>query len=308
MLKILRHFILGSFLISATLINARAASEDSPNSATTHLARVISPRAIVYSDEAMNSPLGYISADKLITVGNKRKRNPELVGLVLYGRLAFIETKNIRYEDGSDALESKRGAPREHNIDIILAKPEEKLLENNSAFFSFQRFSAGEETKNIFNSIDNTTDNNFVGYGISLIHRQSKPGKVFWGAGYEYNTLSSSNVKFNVYFLNPIIGYTPIKNSLFLLDLTFSLDLSISAQLEIKNNFTEEPSGFIWGPQFGARVVLFPNQKYHAFGTFSYRSYKVLRLVDLVDANDTTIGAITRMSGINLGIGLAIEI
>ncbi len=61
-------------------------------------ARVIAPRAVVYSDENMSSPLGFISNDKLIKVGNPRKKNPNLVPLVVYGRVAFIEIKDIHYE------------------------------------------------------------------------------------------------------------------------------------------------------------------------------------------------------------------
>lgn len=272
----------------------------------THTARVIVPRAIVYSDENMNSPLGYISNDKLITVGNPRKRNPELVPIVVYGRLGFIESKNIHFENESiEILNSKRGAPREHNIDIVLTKPEERLSENNSAYFSLHQFSAGEETKNLVSSIDGSSKDHFTGFGISLIHRQTT-GRALWGAGYEYNALSTPTVKFTIYTLNPTVGYTPIRNPLFLVDLIFSLDFSISAQLKIQS--INQSSAFAWGPQFGARMVLFPNQKYHPFGGIGYRSYKVMRLDSLLDDNGTNVGAITKINGINLNIGFAIEI
>jgi hypothetical protein len=250
--------------------------------------------------------LGYISNDKLITVGNPRKRNPELVPIVVYGRLGFIESKNIHFENETiEILNSKRGAPREHNIDLVLTKPEERLSENNSAYFSLHQFSAGEETKNLISSVDGSTKDNFTGFGISLIHRQLT-GRALWGAGYEYNSLSSPSVKFTVYTINPTIGYTPIKNPLFLVDLLFSLDFSISAQLKIQG--TNQPSAFVWGPQFGARAVLFPNQKYHAFAGLGYRSYRVMRLNDLQNDSGTNIGAISKINGINLNIGFAFEI
>jgi hypothetical protein len=228
------------------------------------------------------------------------------VPLVVYGRLAFIESKNIHFENESiEILSSKRGAPREHNIDIILAKPEEKLSENNSAYFYLHQFSAGIETENLVHNIDQSTKNHFTGFGISLFHRQPT-GRAFYGAGYEYNGLSTSNVKFALYLLTPTVGYTPIRNPLFLVDLTFSLDFALSAQLSIQN--TSQPSGFLWGPQLGARMILFPDQKYHAIGGIGYRSYKVLRMGELVDANGTKMSGITKIDGINLSIGFAIEI
>jgi hypothetical protein len=310
MLTKMNVLILSCILLSVTSFKVSAAtdSNQSDQLSGAHTARVTVSKAIVYSDENMSSPLGYISNDKLITVGNPRKKNPDLLPIVVYGRLAFIEAKNIHFENESvEAMNSKRGAPREHNIDIILTKPEEKLSENNSGYISLHQFSAGLETQTLVNAIDATDENKFIGYSLSLIHRQT-PGRVFWGAGYEYNTLSTSNFKFSNYILNPIIGYTPIKNSLFLVDLIFSLDFSLSSQLVINNNLAEEPSAFLWGPQLGARIVFFPNQKYHAFGSFGYRSYKVLRLENVNDPTDTSIPGITKINGVNLSIGLAIEI
>ncbi|MGZ3808521.1 MAG: hypothetical protein ACXVCE_10570 [Bacteriovorax sp.] len=307
MLKKFVALILGCIFLFVTPIIVWAAS-DSEIMSGTHTARVIVARAIVYSDENMNSPLGYISNGKLITVGNPRKKNPDLVPLLVYGRLAFIESKNIHFENESvETLNSKRGAPREHNIDIVLTKPEEKLSENNSAYFSLQRFGGGEDTKNLFNNIDGSSKENYLGYGISLIHRQLA-GRVFWGAGYEYNTISNDNISFNLYMLRPIIGYTPIKTSLFLVDLIFSLDFSISAQLDIKNNTDTEPSGFAWGSNMGARMVFFPENKYHLYGGLAYRSYKVLGIESVFDSNEKPINGLGKINGFDFSIGFAVEI
>lgn len=308
MLAKLNLLILGCIFLFALPVMAsdESAQEQADQLKGSHTARVVVPRAIVYSDENMNSPLGYITNEKLITVGNPRKRNPDLVPLVIYGRLAFIESKNIHFENESiEMLSSKRGAPREHNIDITLSKPEDKLAENNSAYFSFQQFSAGEETKKLANTIDGSTNDQFRGFDISLIHRQSL-NRVFWGAGYEYNLLSTSNFKFEFYMLNMVGGYTPVKNSLFLIDLTFAMNFAISTQITITD--VHQPSGFMWGPQPGARIVFFPDQKYHAFGAISYRYYNVYGLGSLHDINGTMFTGVTKFRGINLAIGLAIEI
>ncbi len=307
MLKLLNALILGCIFLFVTPILAFADSSGELLSGT-HIARVIVPKAIVYSDENMNSPLGYISNDKLITVGNPRKKNPDLVPLVVYGRLAFIESKNIHFENESvEKLSSKHGAPREHNIDIILTKPEEKLSENNSAYFSLHQFSGGNDTKNLFSNIDGTNKQNYLGYGISLIHRQTT-GKLFWGLGYEYNSISSSNIDFNIFMLKPIIGYTPIRTPLFLVDLFFTLDFSLSAQLTIKNNLDTEPPGFIWGPELGARMVFFPANKYHLCGGIGYRNYKVLRLESVFNSNEVLISGIRNISGAEVSLSFAIEI
>ncbi|MDO9183535.1 MAG: hypothetical protein Q7U04_14060 [Bacteriovorax sp.] len=310
MLTKLNALILGCIFIFVThqKVNAQTDSNGSEQQSGTHIARVIVSKAIVYSDENLNSPLGYISNDKLISVGNPRKKNPDIVPLIVYGRLAFIESKNIHFEQNSmEVNNSKRGAPREHNIDLILAKPEEKLAENNSAFFFLHTFSSGSEVQNLVQSVDGVTDNSFTGFGMSLIHRQSAT-HYFWGIGLEYDKLSTSNLDFSLFILNPTFGYNIFKSSLFLVDLTFSLDAALSASLTIKNNPVNEPQAFLWGPQLGARVLLFPYLKYHLTGSLGYRQYNVLKLESLQDINGASIDGITTINGFNLSIGFAMEI
>lgn len=309
MLTKLNILILGWFLLFVTPIMCSAEDNDNPDMSGPHKAKVIVPRAIVYSDESLNSPLGYISSDKLITVGNPRKKNPDLLPMIVYGRVAFIEAKNIQYE--SESLEasqnSKRGAPREHNIDLVLNKPEEKLSENNSVYLAIHEFGAGVETKDLFSAINKEEKGTFTGFDLSILHRQTT-GKFLWGAGIDYNILTSSGVDFNLFMLSPIVGFTPIRNPLFMTDLLFSFDIVSSAQLKIKTNTVNEPNGFAYGPQFGARIVFFPNLNYHITGNINYRSYKVVRLETVEDANGNSINGVSKISGVNLGIGLAFEI
>jgi hypothetical protein len=307
MLTKLNILILGCIFLYVTPYIARSSTEFESSSSINgpQSARVVVTRAIVYSDENMNSPLGYISNGKLISVGNPRKKNPDLVPMVVYGRIAFIELKNIHYENATvEAMNSKRGAPKEHNIDITLSKIEERLSENNSVYFSIQQFSAGEETQNLVNSTDGILKDNFLGFGIYLIHRQIGE-KLFWGAGYEYNSLTTQNIKLPIYMLNPNIGYTILRNPLFLVDLTFAIDFSISAQFKINDRI--ERAAFMFGPQIGSRIVFFPTLKYHPFGSISYRNYKVYDAKNLIDENGVIVGGITKLSGINLNIGVALE-
>ncbi len=307
MLKKLNALILGCIFLFVTPIMAVAEST-SDLLVGTHLARVIIPRAVVYSDENMNSPLGYISNDRLITVGNPRKKNPDLVPLIVYGRLAFIEAKSIHFENESiETLNAKRGAPREHNIDIILIKPEEKLSENNSAYFAIHEYGAGNDTKNLYSAIEGNEKSSIVGYDISLIHRQVN-GKMFWGGAFEYNTITSSNIDLSFYVLKPILGYTLMRTSLFLLDLNLSFDFTVGAQLKIKSNLDTEPNAFIYGPTFGGKIVFFPNNKYHLFGVMAYRNYKVLQIENVYDSNEKLINGIGSINGLEIGVGLAFEI
>ena len=306
MLNKLNAFILCFIFLSVTPLKAGVDFDSLPSDqlSVSHSARVTVTRAVVYSDENLSSPLGYISKDKLITVGNPRKKNPEIIPLVVAGHLAFIEAKNIIFENET---KDKHAVVREHNIDILLAKPEEKLLENNSAFISLHEYSGGDQLKLLTNAVDGTSKDNLFGYDLSIIHRQST-GYYFWGASYEYSALSTDSVKLSNYMMGPVFGFTPFKNQLFTLDFILSMDFSISSELEIKNNYSTKAQGFVWGPQVGSRVVFFPYLKYHAFGTLGYRSYKVLEINSFLDSSGASVNGITKMNGINLSIGVAFEI
>ena len=272
-----------------------------------HTARVISARAIVYADENMLSPLGYIANGKAIIVGNPRRINPNLVPLVVYGRLAFIEIKDIRFEDTADEeYNAKRGAPREHDVDITIQRPEERLSENNSFYFSLHRYDAGTEVKDLFTAIDNADESVFTGFNIQFIHRQST-SRLFWGAALDYSSISTPGMKFGYWLLSPTFGYTFMKNPAFILEAYGSLDLALNTELDINTNYEDEPSGYVWGAQFNARVVLFPDSKYHAFGGVGLRKYNVSGFSPLEDLNGNAVQSVRDITSISLFVGAAME-
>lgn len=273
----------------------------------TYTARVVSPKAIVYADENMLSPLGYIGNGKAIIVGNPRRMNRDLVPLVVYGRLAFIEIKDIRYEDTADEeYNARRGAPREHNFDVTIQKPEERLSENNSMYLSLHTYSAGDEVKNAFLTLQDTEKSSFTGFQAQFIHRQVN-SRFFWGAGFDYSSASTADMTFSYFMIAPTFGFTFIRNPLFLLDVYGSLDIAVNTAFEITNNNQSEPTGFVWGPQINARMVFFPNSNYHVFGGVGLRKYSVQNLETLYDVNGNAVDGIQSITGASLFVGFGME-
>lgn len=276
-----------------------------------YIARVVTPKAIVYADENMNSPLGYIANGKTITVGNPRRLNRELVPVVVYGRVAFVEIKNLQYENSEqDYKNSTRGAPREHNFDIMLEKDEEKLSENNSFYVGIHSFGAGEDTKRVFEEVDGNNKETFTGFHAQFIHRQIF-GRFFWGVNFDFSNISSDNVKLETFMMGPTVGFTLLRNSLFLVDLYSSFDISLGTKIEIANNFENEPSGVIWGLQGNARIVLFPHAKYHLAAAIGLRKYNVSKLSPLTVEDGTNpsfeIQGIKSIAGVNIGLSFGME-
>jgi hypothetical protein len=273
----------------------------------TYTARITASKAIVYADENMLSPLGYIANGKAIKVGNPRRINKDLVPLIVSGRLAFIEIKDIKYENSSDAeYKFKRGVPLEHNFDITLEKPEEKYTENNSLFFSLHTYSAGTDVNNAFLYFTEEDVTAMTGFNLQFFHRQPT-SNFFWGLGLDYSGTSATGMSFNYLMATPTVGFTPVKNSFFALDIYGSLDLAVSNELKIENTTGESLSGFVWGPQLNVRALLYPYSKYHFFGGVGIRKYDVIGYEDLTDINGTAVEGINSIMGVGAFIGFGMD-
>ncbi len=302
--------ILGLLLSFVTIADDNSIINDGDTvnlNGTTYKARITAAKAIVYSDENMLSPLGYIANGKAIIVGNPRRINRDLVPIVIHGRLAFIELKDIRFEDKSDEdYNVKRGAPREHNIDAIIERPEEALSQNNSMYLALHTYAANDEIKNVFLATDGVEKSSLTGFSVQFIHRKEL-SRAFWGASLDYSSASSTSTKFGYWLLGPTIGYTPIRNKLFLIDLYGSFDLAINTQLEITSNFEKEPSGWLYGAQGNARIQLFPDAKYHLTGGVGLRKYKFIGLGPIQDSNGVYVNGITSLTAVQIFVGAGLE-
>jgi hypothetical protein len=279
------------------------------------VARVITARAIVYGDENLSIPLGYIPNGKVIAVGPVRKNLlKDYVPVIVSGRLAYLETKDIQYEEEKIEQQSnKLGEPKEHDIDIIITKPEDKLNENNSVYFHVGQYAGGSEVLAAIQKIENVDQSWFTSMGVLILHRNSL-SRNFYGLGFEYDWITAKDLKFQVFMLNTTYGYSILKNPLFSIDLFGNLDITTGTDLKITNNNSIEPTGFFIGPKLGIRLNTTPNTKYKIYGELSYRQYKVYGLETLQRANDiyTTqdddITGINSISGVNYTVGISFDL
>jgi hypothetical protein len=69
-------------------------------------AYVKSARAIIYADEELAQPLGYVRRGKKLRVGDKKRKLGTVLPVIVSGRIAYIEVKNLALPE-SKALEDK---------------------------------------------------------------------------------------------------------------------------------------------------------------------------------------------------------
>lgn len=273
----------------------------------TYTVRIIVPKAVVYADENMLIPIGYIANGKSIKVGNPRRINKDLVPLNVFGRIGYIEIKNISYDKLSDEdYFAKRGAPKEHNVDLVLPKPDEDFSIGNYLFLGMHQQAAGKNFQDTLFNIDGTETNSITGLSISAIHRMNT-SSFFWGLGFDYNFISTPEIKFNYVMLTPIVGTNIRNKKYYRLDLLAGVDFSLSTDYKMSSIDLRETGGFIWGPSFGMRAILFPENRYQLYLNVLYKYYNVNMLNVLRDDKNNEIDGFTNISGTNLGIGLVIN-
>lgn len=268
--------------------------------------RITAPKAVVYADENMFSPIGYIAYGKIIKVGNPRKVNRDLVPLIINGKIAFIEVKNINYNLTSDAeFFNVKGPPKDHDIDLVLPREPEDLTIGNSIFFSLNQFVAGDEFKSAVYDVSNEEKGSLFNIDINAIHRLNN-SDVFWGIGFQYNYLSIENFNFNYWTVNPTIGTKLTQNKLFLIDVYGTLDFSLTSLIEEKGNEWRSTAGFMYGGSVNVRAILFPKNKYKIFGQLGYKHLVASKLETLRDANNLEVTGFSKLSGPTIGAGVAL--
>ncbi len=271
------------------------------------IAKIVVPRAIVYSDEDMNSAMGFIPNGKLIYVGNPRKKNPDLISVLINGQIAYIQIKDIHFEDEIIQNAAKDGAPKEHNIDLILKKPEEKLTENNSVFFSFGSFSLGTEYEQFLSNLDQPIDSTATYLDILIIHRKEF-SRFLWGLNWSSYFISNNDYDFSYFMLGPTFGFTILKNPVFLLDVYTSVDFAVGTDFDIKINYEKDPSPFLYGAQLGTKILFTPTLRYHIFGNLAYKYYNVTQMDQVFNASSNYVPGFKRVNGISIGLGVSFDL
>ena len=204
---------------------------------------------------------------------------------------------------------SKVGYLKEHDIDIILAKPNEKLNENNSLLIQLSRFSGGSQFNQTISTAEGVSATWINSLNFSFIHHMTL-SSFFWGAGFEYDFLNITNFHFQGFVITPSIGYVLIKNPVFSLETFLDIDLSTGAYVTVSNSHVTNEPGFIFGPLFGLRLIVVPKSNYKVFGTLSYRDYQAYQFgttfrTDPTNPNaDDKLPGFSSLGGINLGIGV----
>lgn len=292
---------LGIFLLALILVPITALH-------AAKVAQVIIPKAIIYSDEALTSPLGHVSNGKLIPVGAPLEKNPDIVPVMISGRIAYVHIQDIRYVSQEDEeLEKRRGAPREHRIDEEFLTIEDKLTENNHFSFSFGSLSIGDDAKNFFLNVDSAEKNNATRFNAEFMHRN--PQKRFsFGIGVEYFTISSANAEISSLLITPQIAYSLIKFKKINFETYLAANLGAGNTIRVDNNYANEPRGWFFGGEIGIRGMLPISNRWSATGSLGIKNLKAFDIDNIQYDEGQTSGDINSFGGTTFTLGLSYQL
>lgn len=237
------------FLIIACLQCAFAAQE----------AIVVVPKAIIYSDLDMTSPLGYVKRGKKIVVGEVPKNKAQLYPILVSGKIAYIKVQDVTTE--KESVDSDR-----LSVERFTKTTTEKFKE--SLALSYYRYSSQISLDNQNGTL---SDNDSVTWdGLSL------KGEVFvsedWDLGILLNYMwsESGEEKFTAVEFGVAGLYSLYQTKKFFFRLEGQLLGIPFSNYELGSYFRVNGYGFSTGAGLNLAYVLTKKMGLEAYGGMYY--------------------------------------
>lgn len=257
-------------------------------------------QAIVYSDLAMKSPIGFIRGGKVLKVGEKARMKGTLVPVVVSGRIAYVKVDDLRFvEDDSQTY-----TPRitEHNIDNDEFRVEDSLKDNNHIVIQMGQFAMGGNWKNLSESAGDDSPSSMTSYNIMLEHRS--PIKSYgFGFGGSYYSATQQNIQIAALSLDAQFYWSPLKFSWVSIDLLIGGTISFDTRVKV-TDVAGASSGSFYGWYIGPQARIFPEKKIGFVAGFGYKRIVVSGMKNII-FSDNTEAALDLISGVNAYGGMS---
>jgi len=274
-LLILLTFCIASFAVSAARV-----------------AVVNSERATIFSDLTMDSPIGFVRGGKVIKVGEKARMKGTIVPIIVSGRIAYIQVKDLRFVEDEDQIYSPKIT--EHNIDNSQFYVEDSLKDNNHVIIQMGQYSLGQNWTNLSEQAGDTSTSALTYYNIMLEHRS--PLKSFgFGFGGSIYSVSQPKVQMAAFSFNGQIYWSPLKFSWFSVDLLLGGMLSLDTRIKV-TEVAGTTQGNFYGWFFGPQARIFPEKKIGFTLGFGYKRIVVSGIKKIILA-DNSEGSLDLLSG-----------
>ncbi|PIK15888.1 hypothetical protein [Halobacteriovorax sp. JY17] len=265
------------------------------------IAIVSVPKAVIFSDQTLSTPIGYVSYGKKIKVGEVEKKDGTILPVIVAGRVAYVQIKDLALQNGPDQLGISTPKITEHDVELTFQTDQDKLSENNFFSASIGQAGAGagwEEYSGEFGEESST----FSVISLQMEHRNPLKD-TSWGFGLTYFSASADDleakslaIEANLYY--SLFNFRYMSISAFG-GLLFSGDFQV-----IQGGGEQKTNGVLYGYSIGGVARILPYSKLGAFGGISLRKIKVTELEEIETPGGLEVG-IDGLSGVNIFAGIS---
>lgn len=271
-----------------------------------------SEKALIYADADLSTPIGFLRRGKSIIVGSNPLKNGIIFTVVLPGRIAYIQAKDLKIEKDNNSTQKVT----EHNIEILEKPPEEIFSINNYITPMVSTMEMGSQWKDLQTNMQDAEGqpDTRINYWRLLWEHRDQRFKLNWGMGLDFMGKEMPHFKFSAAGIEANINYSFIRTALLSMDVFTGL-LGYPL-VKATNDLALDPNriGKMWGYQYGAQARLFPYSQWGAVGGMMYTSLSlsmdpIVTQKESTDLNDPVYSQkITQIKGWAMFLGISYKL
>lgn len=290
----LKHFVY-LFLLLTWVQSALAAQ----------MAVVSTSRAVVYADQALSSPIGYIRQGRRLMVGTVARNRGTVLPIVVAGKVAYIQMRDVTLSDQyAEALDGQQQGPREleHMVEEFTddSKFQYDFTENNYVILG-QTIVAPGSTLDSINQDENLETKNFTNWTLTFEHRPII-SRYSFGVGLTYFSLDQGAYRVQSLSAEGHIYYSLLRFRFISLEALGGL--SLSGDFRFSDEFDQQRGG-LFGYHLGAQVRLAPRSK---LGGVAQVGLKSLRPIGIEEVYSDSPRELSSFGGVYFFAGLAYKL
>ena len=248
------------------------------------------PKAILYSDQNLKSPIGFVRRGQQLWVGDVKRRRGTILPVAVNGQIAWIRL--IDLDIGQSMVAStQRSVKRNIEVEDEDSDLFDPLDKNNFLQVRLIPISPSLDGVSNGNGDTSVTSENPSGSSVSVLFEHRHPLKnINWGFGLDYYQFSSETFAYETLALKGLFEVTPFRFSLFEIDL-FAGPM-ISADFRVSSKDIGTYKGTLYGFEAGAVARLLSSWKIGVAGGVVYQSMKFVNLDAIENDNDANEDAL----------------
>jgi hypothetical protein len=269
---------------------------------------VVSTRAIIYADQELKSPIGYVSAGRKVLVGEVARKNGSILPIVVTGRIAWIKVEDLALntEELKNVTTSRFKVSQEQFKDAQ-ENFEDNLFENNYALLSFGNFAVDNSYKEFGEITNYTIGDTATAIRLHVFHRPPFK-RSFWSIGGAYYSQSEDDYEWETLTVEAKYGYSFLRTDAFSIDAFAGIliggDFRYARQ---EDGETVADNGSTFGYMYGGQLKIFTWSKFGLVGGLVRQTFKLSGLSPF----PTTGGGqsdLQEISGTNVYFGLSVKL